>query len=104
MSRYTYAGPFRNPTDGWVIRPTGEEDADGLEIVGVYSKSERNADGSCTADTLIKTFAGDDAGDDASEYVEGRREFYEEDHSDYLEENRFEINRMERYESWRNER
>jgi hypothetical protein len=41
--------------------------------------------------------------EDAEEFIEATEAKYEEDYDEYLEENRYEIAQMERYEMWRRE-
>lgn len=41
--------------------------------------------------------------DDAYEYIECLRESWDQQYEDYLDENRYEIAQMERYEMWRRE-
>lgn len=98
MSRFTYAGSFQNPTTDWMVRPEGEKFA-------IYVRTtERAPDGSIPPDrrhTSAPLF--DDEGE-AFEWIESTHDAFEEDYDDYLEENRFEIARMERYEAFRNER
>lgn len=98
MSRYTYAGPFQNPTTGWIVKPVRGG-------FGIFTRAtERRPDGSMPADrrhTSRKVFKEED---DALEWIEGTREFFEEDYDAYLEENHDSIVQMERYEAFQNER
>ena len=41
--------------------------------------------------------------EDVEEWIANLSEFFEQDYDDYLEENRYEIVQMERYEMWKNE-
>lgn len=96
MSRYTYAGPWRNPTESWFVQ----------EVSGkfeVWKRYERESDGSCKADAPFNPPKVFDCGEDAEEYISDIKEFFEEDYDDYLEENHYEIARMEAYEQFRNE-
>lgn len=96
MSRYSYAGPYRNPTEGFFVKEVGDH-------FEVWIREDRDADGSCPPDRKhTKTPKFDEAGD-AHEWIEALSESFEEDYDDYLEENRFEIAQMERYEAFRNE-
>ncbi len=82
------------------IKPVGDH----FEI---WIREDRNLDGTAPPDRAClrrgKPHHFAEHGD-AVEYLEGQREFFEEDHDDYLEENRFEIAQMERLEAFRNER
>lgn len=98
MSRYTYAGKFVNPTEGWYVK----EAKDGL--FEIWVRSDRNADGSADPDhrhTSAPRFEDDG---EAAEYISDMRDVAEQDYDDYLEENHDDIVRQERYEDWRNER
>lgn len=98
MSRYTYAGTYQNPTTDWIVKPVGKK-------FGIFIRStERAEDGSIPPDRRHKSKLLFEDDGDAAEYIEGMHESFEEDYDDYLEENRFEINQMERYEAFRNER
>ena len=99
MSRYTYAGKFVNPTEGYIIKPV--EGGYGLFL----RHDERKADGSIPADRRLTGRSGQVFAEweDAQEYIEGMAEFFEEDYDQYLEENRFELMQMERYEAFRDE-
>lgn len=97
MSRYTYAGSFQNPTTDWIVKPVGKK-------FGVFVRStERAPNGSIPADRRHTSAPLFDEPGDAAEWIEGTAERFEEDYDEYLEENRFEIARMERYEQFRNE-
>jgi hypothetical protein len=127
MSRYTYAGDFVNPTTGWVVipnpNPIRRADDDSIiesfiigipitdgEIVqvlrneGADAANEllalRDKTGGYRPHTSETVFMNED---DATEYIESLEDFFEQDYDDYLEENHFELVRMERYEMWRNE-
>lgn len=97
MSRYTYAGPFVNPTTDWIVKPVGKK-------YGVFIRTaERGENGSIPADrrhTSAPLFAEPE---EASEYIDGMNEFFEEDYDQYLDENHDSIAQMERYEAFRNE-
>lgn len=97
MSRYTYAGTFQNPTGNWIVKPVGQQ-------FGIFVRStEREEDGSIPADRRHTSAPFFDEPEEAAEYIEGQAEAFEEDYDDYLDENRFEISRMEQYEAHRNE-
>ncbi len=96
MSRYTYAGPYQNPTTGWFVKEVAE-------VFQVWIRSERQEDGSCKPDRKHTSAPDFESAEEAAEYIDGLAEFYEEDYDSYLEENGPEIARMERYEMWRNE-
>ena len=107
MSRYTYAGPFKNPTEGWTVEqyPEGHEHA-GKFFVGVPEFCECGA--ACCSKPQIgvrphtKANLFEEA-EEAHEWIEGTEEFFEQDYEEYLEENSHEIARMEQYEAWKNE-
>ena len=107
MSKYTYAGDFTNPTEHFVVI---QNEAEGAEectyIIGV--KDYCQCGSSCCSKPLLgvhphtsgKVFADED---DAYEWIESLRERFEEDYDDYLQENSYEIRRMELYEQFKNE-
>jgi hypothetical protein len=84
-----YEQPFKNPADRYIVKPVENG-------FGIFVRHDRNKNGSCDPDTRIVDQLFEDA-DDAHEWIEGRREFFEQDYDDYLDENRFEIVRMEQY-------
>lgn len=97
MSRYTYAGEFKNPTEDFIVKPVGKKFA-----VFIRTK-ERDARGAIPADRRHsngKLFAEPE---EAEEWIEGLREFFEEDFDDYLEENHDSIAAMDRYEQFKSE-
>jgi hypothetical protein len=99
MSRYSYAGEFKNPADRYFVKEVGER-------FQVWVRHDREADGSCPPDRPMNARGGTptfDEADEAQDYIDSIREGFEEDYSDYLEEHRYEINLMERYEAFRNE-
>jgi hypothetical protein len=96
MSRYTYAGEYKNPTEGWYIKKVGDK-------FEVWVRSDREKDGSAEPDRKHTSAPTFDEAEDASEYITDKAEFYEEDYSDYLEENHDAIAAMERFEAFRNE-
>lgn len=103
MSRYTYAGDYKNPTTGWFVQPVGD-------YYYVFVRSDRAKDGSAEPDRL-HTRHGDisdpqngfDEPEDAEEWIAHTEQFFDEDHERYCEENHHEIARMEAYEAFRNE-
>jgi hypothetical protein len=121
VSRYTYAGPFTNPTLGWQAIENPDTSVGGWvvgipitndEIVSLMRHDVRAASellalkdqtGGYRLHTAGKVFKGEDAEDQAMEYINDLEQFFEEDYDQYLEENSHEICRMERYEQWRNE-
>jgi len=97
MSRYTYAGTFSNPTGNWIVKRVDDK-------FGIFVRSdERQEDGSIEPDRKHTSAPLFDEPEEAAEYIEGKAQDFEEDYDDYLEENRYEINRMEQYEAFRNE-
>lgn len=74
---------------------------------GIFVREdERRPDGSIPKDRRAtgrcrKTFAEPE---DAEQFIEDLREFFENDYDDYLEENHAELARMEQYEAFLNER
>lgn len=97
MSRYTYAGTFQNPTTDWIVKSVGKQ-------FGIFIRTpERAEDGSIAPDRKHKSAPLFDDSEDAQEYIDAKSDFFEEDYDEYLEENRYEINQMERYEAFRNE-
>lgn len=96
MSRYTYAGPFRNPTEGFYVKAVDEH----FEI---WVRSDRAKDGSAPPDHKHTSAPNFNEPEDAEEWISNLREFFEDDYDEYLEENHAEIARMEAYEDWRNE-
>lgn len=108
MSRYTYAGDFVNPTSSWRI--ASKPDAAAPEGVSYFVECHRSEEKE--VDGVIGTFSywsphtsGQEFSsvEDAEEYIEGIDQAFEEDYDDYLDENRYAIAQMERYEMWRNE-
>lgn len=98
MSRYSYAGNFKNPADNYFVKEVGDH-------FEVWVRSDRRANGSAPADRKAR-FRGRnrfDEHEDAADYIASIGEFFENDYSDYLEENRYELAQMERYEAFRNE-
>ncbi len=96
MSRYTYAGKFINPTEGWYVK----------EVRGkfeIWIKFDREEDGSAKADRRHNSSPRFEEAEDAGEWIENTREFFEDDYENYLEENHDEIVAMERYEDFKNE-
>lgn len=99
MSRYTYAGPFKNPTEGFFVKQQGQR-------FYVFIREDRRADGSCPADRKHNASwnkRGFEEACEAEETIEQLRESFEEDYDDYLNENHDDIVRMEQYENFRNE-
>jgi hypothetical protein len=117
MSRFTYAGPYRNPTSDWVVMRVGEV-VQSLEDRGLLEGeiAEGDLDKFCIAvkdfcacgepccskpllgyrfHTSAKFF---DEFEDADAYVEAQADFFEADYDQYLEENRHAIVQMELYE------
>lgn len=96
MSRYSYAGKFVNPTEGWFVKPVGKK-------FGIFIRQERKANGSAPPDRRHTTAPLFAEHEDAVEYITDKREFFEEDYDAYLDENHDSIVAMERYEAFRNE-
>ena len=110
MAKYTYAGDFINPAEHLVVVQNEADDVkEGDEptyIIGV--KDYCQCGSPCCSKPLLgvhphtagKVFEDED---DAYEWIESLRERFEEDYDDYLQENSYEIRRMELYEQFRNE-
>jgi len=97
MSRFTYAGEFKNPTSNWSIRS-------GDNCWQIWVRSDRARDGSAEPDHKHTSAPDFETYEDAEEWINGCSEAIEQDYDDYLDENRYEISRMEQYEQWRNEK
>lgn len=104
MSRYTYAGPFTNPTKGMLC--SREPDEEGKWFVEIEERCE------CGSECCSKPITGYrphtnnqkfDEPEDVVEWIENLAESFEEDYDEYLQENSYEIRRMELYEQFRNE-
>src|SRR5262249_50838669 len=116
MSRYSYAGDFKNPTEGWQVIPNPNGDG---YVIGVPIDPKEiiamTAAGDPDAQALAEMYQKNDGyrphtngqvfadPEDAHASVESIEEFFEEDYDAYLEENSHAIAQMERYEMWRNE-
>ncbi len=98
MSRFTYAGPYRNPTEGWFVK----ENAEGK--YEIWLRCDREPDGSAPPDRKHKGAPTFDEAGDADEYIAECAQESEDDYDQYLDENRYEINQMERLEAFLNER
>lgn len=96
MSRYTYAGPYKNPTEGFFVKQVREH-------FEVWIREERAEDGSCAPDRKHRSSPKFEEAGDAQEWIDALHEDFEQDYESYLEENRYEIAQMERYEAFRNE-
>lgn len=96
MSRYSYAGKFVNPTEGFFVKLVDDH-------YEVWVRADRQEDGSCEPDHKHTGAPDFDEAEDAAEWIEGTAEFFEQDYDDYLDENSYEIARMEAYEDFRNE-
>lgn len=97
MSRYTYAGPYRNPTEGFYVKTVGDK-------FEVWLHFNREADGSAQPDRKHTSAPSFDEAEDAGQYIEDLHSFFEDDYSDYLEENHSELAAQDRYEAFLNER
>lgn len=102
MARYSYAGTFKNPTEGMTV----ETNADGLFYVAVEDRCECGHE--CCSRPVIGSHPHSNGmtwedGDVAYEWLESLHEIFEADYDNYLEENHDAIVTMERYEMWRNE-
>ena len=107
MSKYTYAGNFVNPTkDFFPKQKEGDTDSEGKWYIAVKTYCE------CGQECCSKPETGDrphtnnilfDEYDEASEWIEGVAESFEDDYEQYLDENSHSIVQMELYELWRNE-
>lgn len=103
MSKYTYAGDFKNPVDEFNVEPN--PNGEGFVItVNVYCECGSPC---CSRPKLGtrphtsgKVFTDED---EAHEWLESLEQDFEEDYDNYLDENRHSIAQMERYEMWRNE-
>lgn len=99
MSRYSYAGTFKNPAEGYYVKEVGDH-------YEIWVRYDRESDRSARPDEPLKKkgqVLKFDEQEDAIESIESTREFFEEDYDSYLEENHLEISRMEAYEQFRNE-
>lgn len=117
MPRYTYAGDFINPAHNLIVVPNPEgtgfiiaikvstdeilrsllqEEVTKEEAALLRERGWRPQSSSKT----VRVFADED---EAYEYIESLEESFERDYDEYLEENRYELHRMELYELWRNE-
>lgn len=104
MAKYSYAGEFRNPADGF--RCSEVPDANGKWFVEVPIHCE------CGSECCNRKITGYrphtngirfDEPDEVDEWIDNVAEKFERDYDNYLEENRHAIVQMERYEQWRNE-
>ena len=102
MSRYTYAGPYRNPTENFYVREF-VNDAEDTVLYEIWIRSPRDKDGSAPADRKHSTAPSFETAEEAQEWLDNLEDFFERDYDDYLEENGPELVRMELYELWRNE-
>lgn len=96
MSRYTYAGEYKNPCTNMYVKEVGDH-------FEVWVRSDRDSDGSAPPDHKHSSAPNFDEAGDADEYITDLHDGFEEDYDNYLEENRYEINLMERYEAFKNE-
>src|SRR4051812_20853907 len=103
MSRYTYAGPFKNPTEGWYVKGIFSPDGDHEPRFQIWIHHDREKDGSAEPDRRHTSAPEFECEEEAAEYIQGMQEFFEEDYSEYLDENGPEIARMEMYEDMRDE-
>lgn len=104
MSRYTYAGPFTNPTKG--MRCSETTNANGKWFVEVEERCE------CGSECCDKRILGYrphtngqefEESEDVVEWIDNLEQFYEDDYDQYREENSHEIRQMELYEQFKNE-
>jgi hypothetical protein len=101
MSRYNYAGPFTNPAENMGVF---YDEEDGL----YYPAIKKYCDCGCPNCkswewTKKPNTEGCDDPSDIIDGIEADREFFENDYDQYLEENHYELARMDAYEMWRNE-
>lgn len=107
MSRYSYAGPYKNPAQDFYV---DQDPRDGLFYV--YLTEEVHCQ--CGSDECLGTAShkrkhrgkwnvGFEEAGDAHEVIDQIHQSFDEDYESYLEENRYEIVQMERYEQFRNE-
>lgn len=66
MSRYTYAGPFKNPVHDWYVKENNEGKYE------IWIKHEREADGSAIADTKHTSAPTFDEDEEAHDYITER--------------------------------
>ena len=92
----TYAGPYRNPTEGFYVKQVGEH-------YEIWVRADRDSDGSAPPDHKHSSAPNFDEWEDASDYIRDLREHFEEDYDQYLDEHHDEIAAMERYENFCNE-
>jgi len=103
MSRYTYAGPFTNPTTNFMVLPNPQGDG---YIIGVRQFCECGA--ACCSRPELEPRPHTEGrvfeeAEDAGDWIESTAEFFERDYEDYLEENSHSIRQMELYEQFKNE-
>lgn len=118
MSRYTYAGDFQNPTHNLTVVPNPEGDGEGFILAIKVSTDEilrsllreeiTKEEAVLMRERGWRPHSGKrklhfEEEDEAYEYIEFLEESFERDYDEYLEENRYELHRMELYELWRNE-
>lgn len=104
----SYSGEFTNPVGTWRVAavPHPEHPHEEQYVIQVFREEDREIDGVSgrfsywEKHTSAPTF---DDEDEAHDWMDAVEEKYEEDYDRYLEENRYEIAQMERYEQWRNE-
>lgn len=103
MSRYAYAGPYKNPTEGMKVMFN-----EGTQRYYIAVPDYCECGNECCSRPLLgyHPHTGDmlfNDEDEAYEWLEGTEEFFERDYEDYLEENHDDIVRMEQYEAYKNE-
>jgi hypothetical protein len=101
MSRYSYEGTFKNPTEGFYVK--GVVNDDGSEHWEIWIREERAADGSCPPDRQHSKKEKFDDPEVAHDFILGTAEFFERDYESYVEENHYAIAQMERYEMFKRE-
>lgn len=102
MSRATYTDG-KNPTDNFTVEPNPSGEG---YIIGVKRYCECGSECCSRPQIGVEPHSGGHVfteEDDAHEWIEATSEAWERDYDDYLEENRYELVQMERYEMWRRE-
>lgn len=108
MSRYTYAGPFKNPTEGWTVEQYADDHPEHAGKYYVAIPVFCDCGSECCDRRQLGTrphtrYDAFDEYEDAIECIEDTEQFFEEDYDQYLEENSHEIARMEAWEDFKNE-
>jgi hypothetical protein len=112
MSRYSYAGEFKNPAESYFVKEVELYDGDDSETTEfqIWVKESRRCDCGCPNCTAMieeerptRPLQKFPTHEDAVDSIEATEEFFERDYEEYQEENHYEIAQMERYEAFRRE-